>query len=441
MASSYGFHLRWWRYGAGSERLIQEILHRDTWTSNEWKNWQEKRLKYILNRAATRVPYYRDYWRDRRDGGAKANWEVLENWPILEKEDIRANPEAFIADDCRKSRMFRDHTSGTTGTPLTIYQTRATVQMWYAMYEARLRRWHDVSIKEKWIILGGQMVSRLEKTDPPFWVRNYGLNQLYLSTSHISKNTARDYVNIINKFNPTHWIVYPSSGTHLAQLILDQKLEVNSPKTIFSNAEPLSSEQREIISTAFACPVRNTYGMGEIVLGASECKEGNMHYWPDSGILEIMQEDANQKDTNASGQFIATGLVNPDMPLIRYRIGDRGRIAKARECSCERTLPRIHEIEGRDSDLILTRDGRKIFWLNPIFDGKPIREAQIIQDSLEKIRIKLVTVNGFGPTDEADIIQRTRNRLGSTVAVEIIQVETIPRTKSGKFKPVVSHLD
>ena len=48
----------------------------------------------MLHRAATRVPYYRDYWTERRRGGDTASWEVLENWPILNKEILRQNARA-----------------------------------------------------------------------------------------------------------------------------------------------------------------------------------------------------------------------------------------------------------------------------------------------------------------------------------------------------------
>jgi phenylacetate-CoA ligase len=397
-------------------------------------------LAYILHRAATRVPYYCNYWNDRRRNGDKSSWEVLANWPILTKESIRLDPKAFIADDCNIRYMFEDHTGGTTGTPLNIYQSRETVQLWYAMYEARIRRWHHVSIKDNWIILGGQMVVALEQKHPPFWVKNYGLNQLYLSTFHISRETAKQYVNIINGVKPTHWVVYPSSAAYLAQLILDQQLEVCSPKVIFTNAEPLWENQREIISKAFGCPIRRTYGMGEIALAASECQEGNMHYWPDSGVMELMDDDGLINDGNEIGQILATGLINPDMPLIRYKLGDRSKKNNNGKCQCQRSLPNMDDIEGRDSDLILTPDGRKIFWLNPIFYGLPLQEAQIIQETLNNIRIRVVPVAGFGSMDEQNIIKRVKERLGADVKVVVDLVLEIPRTKAGKFKAVISHL-
>ena len=430
-----GYYLRWWRYGAGTEKLIDEILERDTWNAERWKMWQEERLSFILHRAATQVPYYHNHWNHRRRNGDRSSWEVLSNWPILEKENVRQTPIAFVSEDCNVDCMFEDHTGGTTGTPLNIYESRKTVQLWYAMCEARIRRWHHVSIKDKWIILGGQLITPLEQGKPPFWVENVALNQLYLSTFHISKQTVKYYVDIINKANPTHWMVYPSSAAYLAQLILDLKLEVHSPKVIFSNAEPLWDTQRKIISDAFRCPVRNTYGMGEFALAASECEEGNMHYWPDSGIMEVVE-----KDEIGIGQILVTGLINSDMPLIRYKLGDRGKLPYLGNCSCRRNLPCIDNVEGRDSDMIHTSDGRKIFWLNPIFYDLPLQEAQIIQEALDQIRVRVVPSSEFNIQSEHEIIRRVKKRLGGSVMVNVEITHEIPRTKAGKFQAVISKI-
>ena len=70
-ASLRGFYLNSWRYDANTEKLVEEILERDYWGEKQWKNWQENRLSFILNRAATKVPFYREQWAERRRNGDK----------------------------------------------------------------------------------------------------------------------------------------------------------------------------------------------------------------------------------------------------------------------------------------------------------------------------------------------------------------------------------
>ena len=71
-ASLRGFYLRSWRYGPETERLAEEAIGRESWSLTQWKVWQEERLVSVLNRAATRVPYYREPWAARRRRGGRA---------------------------------------------------------------------------------------------------------------------------------------------------------------------------------------------------------------------------------------------------------------------------------------------------------------------------------------------------------------------------------
>src|SRR5215470_13375596 len=119
-ASLRGRQLRHWRYGSDAERLVSEALERDRWNEESWKLWREERLAFILHRAATKVPFYRDEWARRRRRGDQASWEYLENWPALSKESVRQDPLAFLAEDCDRRRMIHERTSGTTGKPLDL---------------------------------------------------------------------------------------------------------------------------------------------------------------------------------------------------------------------------------------------------------------------------------------------------------------------------------
>src|SRR5262245_17495435 len=111
-ATLYGLYLWPWRYGLRSEQLVQEALERDYWSPKRWKAWHGERLAFVLHRAATKVPFYRNQWSIRRRHGDNQSWEYLENWPVLRKEDLRKDPRTFVADDCDLRRMYREQTSG-----------------------------------------------------------------------------------------------------------------------------------------------------------------------------------------------------------------------------------------------------------------------------------------------------------------------------------------
>jgi phenylacetate-CoA ligase len=97
-------------------------------------------------------------------------------------------------------------------------------------------------------------------------------------------------------------------------------------------------------------------------------------------------------------------------------------------------------VEGRIDDVLFTVDGRLIGRLDPVFKGDlPIREAQIIQESLTEIRVRYVPATGFDSEAERSLIEELRARLGM-VEVVLEPVQDVPRGPNGKFKAVINNI-
>ena len=439
-ASGKGLQIRRWRYGRETEGLMEEARARESgWTSEAWRSWSEQAVARVLERAATRVPYYRERWAKRRRRGDRASWDQLENWPILRKEELRRDPRAFVADDQNPRRMYELHTSGTTGTPLTIWITREDLRRWYAIYEVRVREWNGVSRHDRWGILGGQLVVPSSQSSPPYWVWNAAMHQLYMSTYHIGPATTAAYLAAMEAHRLAFVLVYPSAMYGLAKLSLEQDLRRPALRAVIGNAEPMLDVQRQTIEAAFNCSVRHTYGMSEIAAGGSECDHGTMHAWPEAGYLEFLAGPA--ESGNGPSKILCTGLINTGMPLIRYEVGDTGYPPEEDGCGCGRTLPGLGRIEGRMDDVVLTPDGRRVGRLDPVFKADmPIREAQVIQETRHDLRVLIVPASGYSVATESDIVTRLRDRVGE-MEVSVDVVDAIPRAANGKFKAVVSLLD
>ena len=439
VATLHGYELRRWRYGPETKRLVEEALERDRWTADQWKSYQEGRLEFVLKRAATQVPYYRQQWAERQQRGDHASWRYLENWPILEKEALRSTPQAFVADDCDTSNMFNEYTSGSTGTPLHLWWSRDTVRRWYALMEARIRYWHDTSIHERWAILGGKIVVPNHANRPPFWVWNAGLNQLYMSIYHLSSQFRPYYLDAIKRYGITHIWAYTSAVYDLAVTALELGHTDTHLKVVITNAEPVYMYQRTAIEKAFHCQVNETYGMSEIVSTGSQCRSGTLHLWPEVGITEV-ERNGQYLDRGESGDLVCTGLFNADMPLIRYRVGDTGTLSRYLDCSCGRHMPAIAGIEGRIEDILYMPDGRPLTKLEAVFKGDfPIREAQIIQESPTRLRLKYVPSAGFSSDTENELLIKLHERVGD-MEIVLECVDRIPRMPNGKFRAMKSML-
>jgi phenylacetate-CoA ligase len=395
----------------------------------------------MLWHASKNVPHYRQGWETRRRNGDKASMELLSNWPVLSKDALRDRPEAFLASGVNPRSQIVEHTSGTTGKPLTLWMSRDAVREWYTLSEARWRSWYGVSRHDRWGIFGGQMVTSFAQTRPPFWVWNWGMNQLYLSSYHLALQNVAAYLDAIRRHRLVYLLGYASSLHSLAQLALEKELNIPALKVVISNAEPLYAYQREVISRAFQCPVYDTYGLSENVCAASECLHGNLHLWPEVGVTEVLDTDSGRSvPAGETGRLVCTGLINLTMPLIRYDVGDQGYLSTEITCACGRSLPILGEVEGRKDDVVLTRDGRRIGRLDPVFKTDlPLREAQIVQESLTRVVVRYVPAPGCTSADLDRLVRRLHERLGEMEFV-LEMVEHVPRSANGKFRAVVSNI-
>ena len=276
----------------------------------------------------------------------------------------------------------------------------------------------------------------LGQSRPPFWVWNAAMNQLYISTFHLKAEYIGSILDALRSYKITHIVGYTAALNVLAEQALRTGRRDLNMRVVVTNAEPVYDYQRSRIAEAFACPVRETYGMAEIVAFASECEHGALHLWPEAGWLEIL-ENGQPVSAGTAGDLICTSLFNADMPLIRYDVGDRMRLpAETAPCPCGRSLPVVAAIEGRKNDVLIARDGRKIFWLNPTFYGLPIREAQILQENRERVKVFYAPTAEFTADSARTIVERLRAEMGG-IEVTLNAVDRIPREANGKFRAVV----
>jgi len=169
----------------------------------------------------------------------------------------------------------------------------------------------------------------------------------------------------------------------------------------------------------------------------SECEAGSLHISPEYGVVEMEDIDGNL-------ELICTGLFNYGMPLVRYRTGDIVEQTSQQTCSCGRQLPMVKAILGRVDDRVVTPEGVKVgpAPLSLAFQSVPnLRDAQIYQESRTKIIIYISVTETFGQSDERFLLQELQKRLGYKLGIQLVRVENIPRTSSGKQRLIVSKLN
>jgi phenylacetate-CoA ligase len=106
-----------------------------------------------------------------------------------------------------------------------------------------------------------------------------------------------------------------------------------------------------------------------------------------------------------------------------------------------RNTPILSHLTGRVEDIVVTPDGRHVGRLDHAFkDALNIKEAQIIQEDIQSILVKIVPRQGFTSNDERRIISGLRLRLGREINIHMQLVDSISRTSNGKFRFVISKI-
>ena len=91
-------------------------------------------------------------------------------------------------------------------------------------------------------------------------------------------------------------------------------------------------------------------------------------------------------------------------------------------------------------DVLVTRDGRMVGRLDPVFKGAcGIREAQIAQERLDLVRVLVASEPEFTAAHERMIIDQLHDRMGN-IHVIVDRVPAVPRGANGKLRAVVCQL-
>ncbi len=419
-------------------RRITERIEISQWLSRaEWEILQLETMRALALDAGRRVPYYRDMF--GRLGIDPQGWQCLDDLaeiPVLTKNDVIAEGDRMVAEGGPWLR-FKGSTSGTTGQAMAGWRDRASIAFEQAFID-RQARWAGFRKGERRAWLRGDPVVPPAQSDGPLWRMNRADNTLMLSSYHLTPDNGAGYIEALEKFDPVMIQAYPSSVGYLARWLEehDRNYRGKSLRGIVTSSETLREEERRIIEKRFGCLVFDWYGAFERVAAIGTCEHGHQHVMEDYGCVEF------EANGDGSSNLIATGFGNLLMPFLRYRADDRVVLADPDfACPCGRSFRVVERVLGRVDDAIRTPDGRHVVMLDWIFSGLfGLVEAQVVQERLDEVVIRIVAGADFNHRDEQALLLRARERLGQQVIIRIERVDEIPRTRNGKFRQIVSRL-
>lgn len=133
---------------------------------------------------------------------------------------------------------------------------------------------------------------------------------------------------------------------------LQNKFESCDIRFIETTSQKMLKEEIIQSKSIFDCDVISNYGCREVWNIAYECKNHHLHLNNDLLIVDVVDEDGNIiTEDGKVGDIVITSLVHQTMPLIKYYIGDRGRIYRNLKL-CDNDSPILILEDGREYEKI-----------------------------------------------------------------------------------------
>ena len=444
LLNAYAWGVARHRYGGSYRRMVVEALERERWPIERLRDYQVERLRIVLQAAQGSAWQRARLAQSGLDARALREPEDLRALPLLTKADVREHEREMMTRSRPGSGWLNGHTSGTTGSPLSVWYDRRTCIVNNAI-DRRQKVWGGAT-DDAWMgLLLGRVIVPPAARRPPYWRVNHVLRQVWFSSFHMSDATLGAYVAEMRRRGLQFLEGYPST-LYVVARYLARRGETLPLRAAFSSSETLLDVQRETIEQAFACRLFDFYGLAERVVYAGECEtHAGKHVAEDFGWVEIVGEDGTPVPPGEPGYIVGTSLHNTAMPMLRYRTSDLSAFV-LEPCPCGRPFRRLRNVTTKAEDFVITPDGRLIspsILTHPFKPLHGIAESQVVQDRPDRILVKLVPPPGSTLPDAevARLVSALRERIGPDMQVDVEQVSAIPRERSGKFRWVVSTVE
>ncbi|MCD6579408.1 phenylacetate--CoA ligase family protein [bacterium] len=426
------------RYNNDFYRRLRKAIERSSWSKEQLFEYRDLQLRKFIIHAATTVPYYRNKFKELGiDPRSIRTIEDLKQLPIITKQTVKDHFNEFISEAVPKSKRILIHTSGTTGSGAHFYTTMESIHEQWAIWW-RYRLWHGITMNTWCAYFGGRSVVPISQNKPPFWRYNIPAKQVLFSGYHMSPQTLQYYLDEIKRRKLIWLHGYPSLIALLASYVIDNNIDIGYKiKYITTGAENLLPQQITLIKNAFGILPKQHYGLAEGIANISECECGHLHVDEDFSAVEFICQN------NESGcRIVGTNFTNLAMPLIRYDSQDIVTVLPQEDlCSCLKTGRLVANIDGRQEDYIILKNGIKIGRMDHVLkDLINIRETQIYQRKEGEITVRVVKGIYYSEKDENKLIEELKKRVGNDIKIHIEYVKSLPRSPAGKLRFIISDL-
>jgi phenylacetate-CoA ligase len=387
---------------------------------------------------ALRTPFYKERLGRAgiKSGGDIKSLADLRRVPFTGKGDLREGfPYGFLS--IPQDDVVRLHaSSGTTGTPTTIYFSRDDLRRWSA-YVARCIYGTGCTKSD---VFQNMITYGLFTGGLGFHSGAEEVGMLVIPSG--AGNTTRQF-KLMQDFGTTVVHATPSFLLHVESKMREEGVSRDSIRLrkAFAGAEPYSEDTRRRIEEMLKIDVYNSYGLSEMngpgVAFECQCKNG-LHLWEDGYIGEIIDpETLEPLPDGETGELVLTCLCREASPILRYRTRDLSSFYTD-NCPCGRTHRRLHRITGRTDDMLII-SGVNVFPSQieeVVMSMKEVGNNYLIVLEKEGVLDRLIVKVEVGPgifTDDARPMNAIKEKIRKTLQAMITVNPRVELHESGSL--------
>ncbi len=401
---------------------------------------KQNRHVYKLMKRAYEIPFYRA----RFDANHLTpddfhSSEDLAKFPVLTKAELRAwMKELYDTHPKERDSWDATSTSGSTGVPLTLYQS----QREHACTNAN---WIRILMTFGYNPIFGKMLSfessyRKEKQQRDSVLQRFGiLQRRKLSETRCTEEGMPDVIRDLNDYHPDLICLRKNCIVRIALYAQEHGLAIKQPKWYIPVSEMVDEMTRSTLEKTFGKGLVDAYGSDET--GSCIIKRPGKDYYDicnDTHVINIYDE---QNHLANDGRVIITPLFKTDFPLINYDIGD---IASSYVKEGIRFVTKIH---GRLNDMVRHEDGTEtsVLELRKISNGiTGIAQFRFVQESYHDLRVELVRDpidTTYSKEQISDFFLRKLHDIyGDEFRIRIDWLDVIPPDPNGKLRCFVCNV-
>lgn len=432
-----------YRYGKDFQKTMNLLKQSEKLSKKEIDKKVDDLFVSTVTHAYEHVPFYKSYYdKSGVDIGDIRSVRDINKLPFIDKSTIRENGKDMIADDVNKSDLIYLTTSGSTGTPIGLYQPSSMTMTEWAY---TLHIWSRIGYKPESsrLVLRGKKIYTKAVDSEMFY--DPLRRELSCDIYNFNENTVKKYCVAIEKYKPEFIHGYMSAIIMFAKYV-----EINATvlrhrfKGILATSENVLPDQKSYVEKILGARVFSFYGHTERLVIAGECEfSSNYHVEPFYGYCELIDRLGK---ANNSGEIVATGFINQAMPLIRYRTGDMAiKDENDSICKCGRPVTQLKLVTGRSHfDVLINKNGLEVPMTAfnnihaPEFD-KIIR-YKLVQYEKGKVIFKIKVKSDFNQADAHTIKKLMEEKSNNLITFEIEVVDNLPTQKNGKYLVVEQNI-